>query len=921
MFSLALHSQTLIDKQTQEGINIAYETYQLDNGLTVIIHQDHSDPIVHVEVTYHVGSNREQIGMTGFAHFFEHMMFQGSENIGEEEHFKIVSEGGGRMNGTTSRDRTNYYQTLPSNQLETAFWLESDRMGYLLNAMTEKKFENQRDVVKNEKLQRQKNPYGLFYEVMGQTLYPKGHPYSWPIIGYIEDLDRATMQDLKDFCMRWYGPNNAYLVVTGDVEVDEVLSLANKYFGPIPKGEDVRELRVPRVVLPQHKYRVFKDNIYFPMAAFAFPTIPAYHKDEPALDALADIMGDGKNSPIYQSFVKTEKAVQASVSHPASDLAGEFMINVVSYPENTFAEVEEEVFKMLNNFDSYITNEALNRFKVKMRSEIMNGLSSIQGKASQLTRWAYLTNEPYNFQKSLDRYNNVTKEDVIKVYNRYIKNKKAAIIDYTSIPFGSTDSVQSINPNAYMPFKKDKQYDNLVYNRGNDNFDRSIRPTPPSAKPVNIPTFYEGKIKNPVSETNKGINYIGTETNEIPKIDILITLEGGDLLVQDEIKKVGLASLTAMMLEEGTKNYSTEEISLQLDEIGSTISFNGSDRQSTIYISSLVENIDKTLQVLDEKLFNPGFRKDDFKRVKKQYRESINNSKKSANYLGSTAAKQKMYGKSIRGVTETVKSIDKLKLDDVENFYNKQYNSSLASIVIVGDMPQSEIVPKLDFLNKWEGSDIIINRDLLKEDINGRQIYIVHKPGPQSMIMIGHHGPKFDVTGEYFKSRVMNFAFGGAFNSRLNLNLREDKGYTYGINSRFSANESDGTFYISTSVEGEATDSALTEIFYELENYVDNGITEEELKFTKNSIANSDALRYETTFQKANFLSRIQRYNLDKNYTSLQREELLKLNTNDIKEIAKKNLDKNNLIVVVVGNKYSLKKKLAKFGKVQEIKL
>ena len=184
-----------------------------------------------------------------------------------------------------------------------------------------------------------------------------------------------------------------------------------------------------------------------------------------------------------------------------------------------------------------------------------------------------------------------------------------------------------------------------------------------------------------------------------------------------------------MMLEEGTKNYSTEEISLQLDEIGSTISFNGSDRQSTIYISSLVENIDKTLQVLDEKLFNPGFRKDDFKRVKKQYRESINNSKKSAiNYLGSTAAKQKMYGKSIRGVTETVKSIDKLKLDDVENFYNKQYNSSLASIVIVGDMPQSEIVPKLDFLNKWEGSDIAINRDLPKEDINGRQIYIVHKP-------------------------------------------------------------------------------------------------------------------------------------------------------------------------------------------------
>jgi len=903
------------------SIDIGYEIWKLDNGLTIIVHEDHSDPIVHVELTYHVGSNREQIGMTGFAHFFEHMMFQGSENVGEEEHFKIVSESGGRMNGSTSTDRTNYYQTLPSNQLETALWLESDRMGFLLNAMTEEKFENQRDVVKNEKLQFQKNPYGLLMEVKNQTLYPNGHPYSWPIIGYIEDLERATMQDLKDFCLRWYGPNNAYLVVAGDVKTSNVIELANKYFGTIDRGEEVRKLRVPRVNLPQHKYKVFQDNIYFPWAMFSFPTVPAFHKDEPALDALADIMGDGNNSSIYQEFVKTEKAVQAYVSHPASELAGEFMINVMSYPNTTFAEVEEEVFTLINNFESYITDEAIERFKVKMRSQIIEGLSSIQGKASRLTRWAYLLEEPYNFQKSLDRYENVTKEDVVKVYRKYINNKKAAIIDYAPLPYNSTDSVQSINPNAFVPFKKDKQYDGLTYNKPIDNFERSIRPIQSQSKQVKIPTFYQGNITPLLSETNNGIPYIGTETSEVPKVTILITLEGGDFLIQDDIKKVGLPQLTSMMLEEGTENYTTEEISLKLDELGSTISFNSNNSTSTIYVSSLVENIDQTLEVLEEKLFRPGFRSDDFKRIKKAYRESKNNDIKSANYLANTAFKQKLYGKTIQGVTETFKSIDKLKLSDVRSFYDKQYKSNLASIVIVGDISKEEIIPKLSFLNDWKKNDLVVNKNITRETIEGRNIYLVHKPGPQSLIMLGHHGPKFDIDGEFFKSVVMNYSFGGAFNSRLNLNLREDKGYTYGISSRFSGNENDGYFYLSTSVESEVTDSALTEIIFELENYVTNGIKSEELRFTKNSISNSDALRYETPRQKASFLSRIQRYNLDKNYTSRQKEILEKLTIDDINLIASNNIDKDNFVVVVVGNKYSLKDKLAKFGKVQELKI
>ena len=606
--SALMYSQTLINKITPaNNYDIAYEVWELDNGLTIIVHEDDSDPMVHVEVTYHVGSNREQIGITGFAHFFEHMMFQGSDNVGDDEHFKIISESGGTMNGTTNRDRTNYFETVPSNQLETALWLEADRMGFLLDAVTVKKFENQRDAVKNEKMQNQVNvPYGMFWEIKDQTLYPEGHPYSWPTIGYVDDLDRVTVDDLKDFFMRWYGPNNAYLVVAGDVKTEDVLELSKKYFGSIPRGQEVRDLRVSRVNLPQNKYRKFADRIYFPMAAFVYPTIPNFHKDEPALDALADMMGGGNNSLFYKEFVKTERAVQASVSHPCSELSGEFLVQIISYPDYTFAETEEKINTLINNFEEYITEEALERFKSTMRSDIIDGLSSVRGKASQLTSWAYLLDEPHNFSKEIERYEAVTIEDVKKVYRKYIMNKNSVGIDYFPLPPFSEDSVQSINPFAHVPYKKDPQYDGLTYTKPTDTFDRSVRPTAPAAKAVSVPVYYEFNVNQLAGENKNSIPVIGAENNEVPKVNILITLEGGDLLI-DNPKKAGLSQLTAMLLNESTENFTTEEMSAKLDNLGSSISFSSGSRTSSIFVSSLVGNIDETISLLEEKLFNPAF--------------------------------------------------------------------------------------------------------------------------------------------------------------------------------------------------------------------------------------------------------------------------------------------------------------------------
>ena len=298
-------------------IVIPYTKYVLANGLTLIVHEDHSDPLVHVDVTYHVGSAREEIGKSGFAHFFEHMMFQGSDHVGDDQHFKIVTESGGRLNGSTNRDRTNYYETTPVNQLEKVLWLEADRMGFFLDAVTQRKFEVQRDTVKNERGQNYDNrPYGLVYENISRNLYPYGHPYSWLTIGYIEDLNRVNVDDLKNFFLRWYGPNNATLTVGGDVNAAEVVKMVEKFFGPIPRGPEVKPTQVPAPKLEGDRHVTLVDNYARqPRLIVTFPSVPAYHADEYPLDCLAEILGQGKNSVLYQELVKDQKVLNASAGN------------------------------------------------------------------------------------------------------------------------------------------------------------------------------------------------------------------------------------------------------------------------------------------------------------------------------------------------------------------------------------------------------------------------------------------------------------------------------------------------------------------------------------------------------------------------------------------------------------------------------
>lgn len=912
---------TLIEKveAKPDKVVIPYERWKLPNGLTILLHEDHSDPLVHVLVTYKVGSDRETIGKSGFAHFFEHMMFQGSKHVADEEHFKMVSRAGGDMNGNTTEDRTVYFETLPSNYLEMALWLEADRMGFLLDSLTTKKFENQRDAVKNEKSQNMENqPYMMaFFEEMGKALYPDKHPYSWPVIGYVDDLNRANLDDVKNFFLRWYGPNNAILTIAGDFNIADVLPLIDKYFGTIKPCPEVKKLRVPAFTIPTDKYVAYRDRTYFPLNLRVYPTVPQYNRDEPALDLLGMMMGGGNNSVFYKNFVKTEIAASANAGHQTKELAGEFSISIFAYPpedgnlEKLFNDLDNKVKATIDEFEKTgITDEALARVKAELESRNYNFISSVEGKGTLISEWERLLGRSSSLTEEADRYNKVTKDDITRVFTKYIKGAGAVVLNTYPI-MNQKDSVKSFNPHGNEVFPPNPEYAGLSYTQNADKFDRAVRPTAGPSKTVKAPDFFETKLSN-------GMKILGTKFTETPLINMVITMEGGSLaLTPEQLKKIGLAELTASMLNEGTKNYTTEQISAELEKLGSSISFNSGKSQTSINVSCLKKNLDATLKLLEEKLLNPGFRPEDFKLAKKQYKESVKDEKTSPQALASKAFSQALYGaSSVMGMEPTTKSIDNIELQDVKDYYNTNYSASVANMVIVGDIDQKDIMPKLEFLNKWQSKEVKIQPIPEPAAKAEQQFYIQDKIGaPSSVIMMGYPSLKYDATGDYFKNQIANFIFGGNFNSRLNLNLREEKGYTYGIYSGFSGGKYTGAFTISSSVKRPATVLSLIEITKEFNKYVKDGITDADLEFTKNSMLNVEALKYESPWQKASFLSNIVRNNLPKDYVAQQNQILKSITKDEVNAQIKKYFDINKMTTVIVGDKVYIDNLLDKANK------
>jgi zinc protease len=893
---------------------IPYQKYTLSNGLTVILHQDASDPLVHVDMTYHVGSGREDLGKSGFAHFFEHMMFQGSENVGDEQHFKLVTEAGGTMNGTTNSDRTNYFQTVPVNQLEKMLWLESDRMGFLVDAVTQEKFEVQRETVKNERGQRVDNrPYGRLNERVSEALYPTGHPYSWPVIGFMDDLNRVNVNDLKAFFLKWYGPNNATLTIGGDIDAIETLALVEQYFGSIPRGPEIGMPEKPKFTIEEDRYISMEDNVHLPLVYMSYPTVSVRHEDEAPLDVLSSILGGGKTSLLYKNLVKNQLAVQASVGHPCAELACTFTLLALPHPASgkTLADIEKVIRDSLVEFEERgVQDDDLAKVKASMEASFIFGLQSVAGKVSTLAANQTFKGDPNYIEQDLARYANVTKADVMRVFKKYIKDQHGVIMSI--VPKGKLDLIAAKDNFTPAPHSKGEasktSADSLVVRKAKDNFDRSKMPTSGANKAVEVPQMWQETLAN-------GIKVLGTQSIETPTTSLLLKIPAGHYYSDKE--KAGVVSLLASALNESTTERSAEEMSNELQKLGSSITIYAGTQYLNVNVSTLTKNLDATMVLVNEKLMKPAFIEAEFARNQSNAIQGAINSKKDAGYLASTAYRQLLQADNIAATSSqgTEITLGNITLADVKAFYEQQVKPANSQLIVVSDLKEKALVKSLNVFSAWEGKGKSLMLSLAKPETKAGVIYLVNKEGAaQSAIRIGKRSITQDITGEYYKSYLMNFPLGGAFNSRINLNLREDKGYTYGARSGFSADKFSGTYSASAEVRADVTDKSIVEFVNEINGYREKGITAEELSFMRNSINQRDALKYETPRAKLGFLAQILEHDLAPSFVKERAEIVETISAEEINALAKKHLNLADMLMVVVGDAKTLKPQLEALG-------
>lgn len=907
----------------QKSFKLDYEKYTLQNGLQVILHEDKSDPIVAVSLIFHVGSNREVPGKTGFAHLFEHILFQESQHVPQDQYFKLIQGNGGTLNGGTWQDGTIYFESVPKNALELVLWLESDRMGFLLPTVSYEAFQNQQSVVQNEKRQNYDNrPYGQTSYVIAKLLYPEGHPYNWTTIGSLEDLQNATLKDVHDFYNKWYGPNNATLVVAGDFDKDQTKEWIEKYFGEIKPSAPVEPLRPMPVTLSEIKRAVYEDNFaQSPELTMLFPTVEQFKEDGYALDVLADLFGKGKKSPLYKVIVEEKKlAPSVSVFQNSGEIAGDFRISIRAFPDKKLADVENAIKEAFLKFEKDgFTEKDLERTKAGLEREFYNGISSVMRKAQQLSIYNTFAGSPDYITKDLGNTLKVTSEDVWRVYNKYIKNQKYVLVSF--VPKGKLELAAENSTPFEVPGDILKKYteeeqnaiknkpENLVkVDKIESKFDRSKQPQNGPEPLLKLQKIWEENLSN-------GIRVLGIEHKELPLIDFQISVKGGLLL--DDINKVGSANLVAKMLMQGTKNKTPLELEQAIEDLGSTITVNATDDAIIILGNCLSSKFEETFKLVEEILFEPRWDEKEFDRLKNETIEGIKRSKTSASTTTSIVYARLIYGDDNilgRNIAGTEQSVAAITLEDLKNYYAKSFSPQKSCITIAGNISEKEAVKVFKGLEKrWKKLDVNIPQPQALKTLNNSALYFIDFPGArQSEIRIG--SPSIPFTHpDFFKATVMNYVLGGSFNSRVNLILREEKGYTYGARTSFTGSEFPGYFLASAGVQSNATLESV-EIFRDEMLKYRNGITPEELQFTKDALIKSNALRFETIVALRGMLWQIAKYNLPFDYIKDQEKQIMNMTLDEHKMLAQKYIQPDKMIYLIAGDAKTQLEELKKLG-------
>jgi len=905
-------------KKNEPAFSVPFEKYTLPNGLTVILHEDKSDPITAVAVVFHVGSSRETEGKTGFAHLFEHMMFQKSENVGEDMLFRLIQGAGGDLNGGTGQDATMYYEVIPKNALEMALWLESDRMGFLENTVTHAALANQQNVVQNEKRQSVDNaPYGFNEYLILKTLYPKGHPYSWDVIGEMEDLQNATVDDVKAFHKKFYSPNNSTLVVAGDINKEEVKALVDKYFAEIPKGETIEKRTAMPATLASTVKLYHEDNFArAPRLTMVFPTVEQFSKDSYALDCLGDLLSNGKKTPLYKILVKDKKLTSSVMARNGSqELAGSFTISVTANPGVNLTEVEKSVFEAFEMFEKEgFSEDDLTRIKARNETYFYNSFSSILSKAFTLGQYQMFRDDPQFYATDFANAQSVTSEDVKNVFEKYIKGKN--FVETSFVPKGEVSLIAESSVNAGIQEEdvakaaevKDVAADNEEIVKTPTSFDRSEQPQVGPDPEVTLPAVWTGSLGN-------GMKLYGITQSELPVIQYSIVISGGHLL--DSTGKSGVAALTASVMNEGTSNKTPEELEDAIRLLGASINFSGSTENITVRVSTLARNFEKTMDLVEEMLFEPRWDEEQFALAKSRVINNLKRNKANPSYLASNGLNKLIFGDNNILSIETAgteASVESITIDDLKNFYEKNFSPSITQLLIVGDIDQQRVEAALAGINeKWKPKDVALAEIKVPEAPAKSEIYFVDVPGAkQSVIYIGC--PSIARTNpDYYPAYVTNYKLGGSFNGLLNLILREEKGFTYGARSGFMGARNYGIFSASSMVRTNSTLESVTIFKTEMEKYREN-IPQEYIDFTKSALLKGNARGFETLGSLLGMLNTISAYDLPTDYIKQEEAFVRGLTIEKQLDLARKYIDPSRMYYVVAGDAATQLKELEKVG-------
>ena len=872
------------------------EKYTLPNGLTVILHVDHKTPVVSVNVLYKVGSKDEKPGRTGFAHLFEHMMFQGSKNH-DTDYFLPLEKLGAQLNGSTAEDQTVYYETVPSNALELALWLEADRMGFLLPSMTQQKLDNQRDVVKNERRESVDNvPYGQAEEALLEALYPADHPYHHSVIGSMADLSAASLSDVAAFFRTHYVPNNAILAVAGDFTPMQAKNWIEKYFGPVSRGPVVKALNRSVPSLAAEKHIRLTDAVSLPRAQLIWPTVPTSHPDEPALDVLAAVLGGlPKENRLFRALMYDRQlAAGVDASHPTQYLTGTFEVDVHARP----GEKLDELVKIVDAEIERLKKEGPTPLEVRKaqnerESALIMGLQSVTRKATVLAQSMESFGDPLGYRTELEKVFAVTREDVMRVARQYLGAKR---IELDVLP-----GAPASRP-AEAPVDRSKQEPVVspALAEIKDTFDRSFMPRLGPTPHYVPPSFDRRALSN-------GLKLLIVERHELPIVTLGLIVKSGETSAPKG--KEGLGSIAASLLDEGTKTRDSLQIAGELAEIGAALAAAGELESTTISLTTLTRHLERGLDLYADVILNPLFPEKELNRLKLQRLAQLKARADDAEQTAAAVFPRLIYGLDHpygRPDDGTPTSIQAITRADAVAFYKRIMVPANASLVVVGDIRPDSITAALEArLKTWLPGPVPQGPSVTPPAPSPRPgVYLIDKPAAaQSVLKVGKIGAARK-SPDFFSLRVMNAILGGQFVSRINMNLREDKGYSYGAESDFSFLRGPGPFEVGATVQTAVTKESLVEHMKELTEIAGRRpVTDAELAFAKQGIIQGFPSRFETTFGVAGQIAVLVDFDLPDDEFAHYQARVEAVTKADVDRVAREYITPASMSILIVGDR------------------